>query len=484
VQFIVQEAPAWSVSMVVHMVTLVTMAMVTVSEPVPYKAHRLIVTPPKKEKKIEEVLEVITKKQPATLEENVPIEVKAPDTEIELQKVVIQPDGGPEASPAPMETSDFGLERVPSSDLLTVIGPRSSNGLKGRGMATKAQLVKLEGGSVASEKAVASALNWLASHQMPDGGWSFNHTGSPSCQGQCRDPGTLAQARNAATGLALLPFLGSGETHKDSRKYKTVVNNGLYFLINRMRIDSHGGALNESGGNMYSHGIASIALCEAYAMTHDKSLHRAAQLSLHYICYAQDPRGGGWRYSPRQKGDTSVVGWQLMALKSGYMAELTFPPSTIRKATEFLNSVQVDGGAMYGYTAPKTGEATTAIGLLSRMYLGWKRDNPALQRGIQFLDRRGPSTGNMYYNYYATQVMRHWEGPEWRRWNQRMRDHLVRSQAKQGHEKGSWFVGGGDMGAGPGGRLYCTAMATMILEVYYRHMPIYRSQSVDQDFPE
>ena len=35
-----------------------------------------------------------------------------------------------------------------------------------------------------------------------------------------------------------------------------------------------------------------------------------------------------------------------------------------------------------------------------------------------------------------------------------------------------------------GGRLYCTAMAAMILEVYYRYLPIYREQSIEEDFPE
>ena len=147
--------------------------------------------------------------------------------------------------------------------------------------------------------------------------------------------------------------------------------------------------------------------------------------------------------------------------------------------------MQSDGGADYGYhDARARGEATTAIGLLCRMYLGWKKDNPALQRGVQLLSRRGPSAGNMYYNYYATQVMRHWEGEEWKNWNRQMRDQLIHAQAKQGHEEGSWFTGSGDNGAGPGGRLYCTAMATMILEVYYRHMPIYRAQSVDRISPK
>lgn len=278
--------------------------------------------------------------------------------------------------------------------------------------------------------------------------------------------------------MALLPFLGAGQTHKEGQ-YKKEVQAGLYFLTTQMEGN---GSLADGGGRMYSHGLASIALCEAYAMTHDKSLAIPAQASLNYIVYAQDPVGGGWRYQARQAGDTSVVGWQLMALKSGHMAYLQVPPLTVAKASKFLDSVQSDSGSKYGYTTPGAGQATTAVGLLSRMYLGWKKDNGALQRGAEFLAAKGPSKGNMYYNYYATQVMRHMEGDLWTNWNNEMRDFLVNSQSKEGHTKGSWHIGG-DHGSERGGRLYCTSMATMILEVYYRHMPIYGKAAAEEDFP-
>lgn len=485
VQLVTHEAPAWMVSMVVHMVTLVTMAMVTVSEPTIYVPRQLTVTPP--EEKVEEVVD-LNDKLPTTLEErNIAVESVAMEEKQEPQTVEhtsFEPDNEPESAARAAEISEFGLEQMPKGEMLVAVGALRGSAFAGRGMAGDIQQVKREGGSEASEKAVALALKWLANHQMSDGGWSFDHTQAQGCDGQCRDPGKFAQARNAATGLALLPFLGTGQTHKDSKRYKAVIHNGLQFLVNNMRATSMGGALNEPGGMMYSHGIATIALCEAYAMTQDRNLAAPTRAALTFICAAQDPVGGGWRYQPRQKGDTSMVGWQLMALKSGHMAGFEIPASTTYKASLFLDSVQSGGGAAYGYLEPGQGTATTAIGLLCRMYLGWKRDNPVLQRGVLAVAKTGPSPNNFYYNYYATQVLRHWEGEEWENWNRQMRDQLVHSQAKQGHEAGSWFVSGGDLGAPTGGRLYCTAMATMILEVYYRYMPIYRSQSVEDDFPE
>ena len=58
---------------------------------------------------------------------------------------------------------------------------------------------------------------------------------------------------------------------------------------------------------------------------------------------------------------------------------------------------------------------------------------------------------------------------------------LISTQEKTGHAKGSWVMKG-DHSAERGGRLYCTSMATMILEVYYRHMPIYGKQAATDEF--
>jgi hypothetical protein len=393
----------------------------------------------------------------------------------------VNPTTDVDAAAIQVELSDFGERTAPKNDLMASVGAVTGSGLSGRGAAARGAMVKAAGGNDASEAAVAAALEWFANHQSADGGWNFDHREGGSCAGKCSEPGKLNACRTGATAMALLPFLGAGQTHVDG-KYKATVKRGLYFLTSQMKVNGNMGDLAQGGGSMYSHGLSSIVLCEAYAMTHDKALMAPAQMSLNHIVYAQDPVGGGWRYQPRQAGDTSAVGWQLMALKSGHLAYLQVPPRTIQGAVKFLDSVQIESGAKYGYTGPGAGQATTAVGLLCRMYLGWKKDHPGIERGVEYISKTGPSKSNMYYNYYATQVMRHYEGEKWDQWNKVMRDFLVESQEKNGHAKGSWHFKG-DHGAESGGRIYVTSMATMVLEVYYRHMPIYGKAAAQDEFP-
>ena len=122
----------------------------------------------------------------------------------------------------------------------------------------------------------------------------------------------------------------------------------------------------------------------------------------------------------------------------------------------------------------------TAVGLLIRMYTGWHRDDPRLARGVEFLADQKPAPRDMYFNYYSTQVIHHFGGDKWTAWNEMMREHLIATQATTGHERGSWFFV--DQHGSRGGRLYTTAMCTMILEVYYRHMPLYTDNVVKNDW--
>jgi hypothetical protein len=358
-------------------------------------------------------------------------------------------------------------------DLLQAVDAMMQGKLNRRTPSGRPEGIRYGGGTTQSEEAVERALRWIAAHQRPDGSWSFNHL-SDACQHYCTHPGSEAST-TAATGMALLPFLGAGYTHRDG-EYQAVVQAGLDYLKKRGLKISYGTDLRD--GSMYGHALATIALCEAFGMTHDEDLKAAAQGGLDYIGYVQDLNTGGWRYNPGESGDTTVTGWMLMALKSGQMARLNVQSPAIFSAQRFLNSVQNQDGSQYGYQSRKPRAATTAVGLLCRMYTGWRRDNPGLIKGIDHLKAWGPSDDCLYYDYYATQVLFHWGGPEWDAWNRKLREHLISRQETAGHPTGSWYFESQQSGAG--GRLYNTAMAAMILEVYYRFMPLYGEEAIRQ----
>lgn len=325
--------------------------------------------------------------------------------------------------------------------------------------------VDRNGGSEASEAAVERGLAWLARHQAVDGSWRFDLSGC-QCDGGCSFPGTVTST-TAATGIALLPFLGAGFTHEQGT-YRETVTRGLYYLMSRMQLSARGGDLGE--GTMYGHGVASLALAEALGMTGDRMLQPYVRDAVRFIETAQDLHGGGWRYLPGQAGDTTVTAWQLAALKSGTLAGIPVPSPTIDGVCRFLDRVQVRNGEGYGYLSPQDRPCTSAVGLLCRVYTTWP-DQATVDRGLGRLAKPGPGSEDVYRNFYLSQALLLRDHPAWKRWNTRNRDQLVGRQARLGHEAGSWAFADSD--TRPGGRLGHTALAVLTLEVYYRLLPIY-----------
>ena len=106
---------------------------------------------------------------------------------------------------------------------------------------------------------------------------------------------------------------------------------------------------------------------------------------------------------------------------------------------------------------------------------GFKRSALTV-RGVEYLNQHTIDWNeekNVYYWYYATQVTHHMEGEAWKKWNAVMRQELPKNQVQNGKEGGSWDPSG-DRWASYGGRLYETCLCIYMLEVYYRHLPIYK----------
>lgn len=342
-------------------------------------------------------------------------------------------------------------------------------GLAGREAVARAQLAASKGGNLASEQAVEDGLKWIVGHQMKDGSWGLKHQRAISCN--CPDEGER-ESKTAATGLSLLAILGAGYTHRIG-PYQSSVDKGLSYLIKTQR--PNGGWLGDSD-RMYSHAIATLALSEAYQLTKDPAILMPLDKARQYMVNSQNKsdsrRKGSWGYEPGQPGDITLTGWHIAALKSTQSAGMSNPPDTLRLAERFVDSLATSEGR-FGYTDPSKGtSATTAIGLFSKMLLGLHRESPLLVQGGDYLVELGPSDHDIYYNYYATQVLFHRQGNDWRSWNQKMRDFLIGTQVqKPGHLHGSWYFH--DNHGKVGGRLYTTCMAVMTLEVYYRYLPLY-----------
>jgi hypothetical protein len=485
-----RAVPAWMVSMLLHVMIILILGLITVAEPVKVinvlSATAMVDDGPEIEEfQIEEM-------DPGEISESEELTEPVPEMSESLEMLEPIEVTPMEVSEVALDMPDMVSDLAPSTASLQTLTQMAVQPLDSRSAEAKKRLLKAYGGTASSESAVTDALKWLARHQMANGGWTYQH--NLVCNGACGDPGDPKHVSklNSATAMALLPFMGAGQTHIKGN-YRGVVLQGLQFLVRNAKPGMMKGVpvldFTEGAGNMYDQGLAAIALCEAYAMTEDPELLAPAQAAINFIAFAQC-RDGGWYYGPQQPdGDTSVTGWQVMALKSAYMGHLNVPPKAVQGSVSFLDKVGSDEGDIYGYRK-KEKRATNrpgcvAIGLLCRMYTGWDKTHPGIVKGVGHLSKIGVDKRDIYYNYYAAQVLRHYGGKDWDKFNIELRDWLVAEQSQERGEKGSWHFPNSRSHRGPleGGRLASTAFATMILEVYYRHMPLYADSASEEDFP-
>ena len=345
------------------------------------------------------------------------------------------------------------------------------------------------GGGRETETAVNAALAWLAQSQSSDGRWDASRFGAGRemvVLGQDRG-GTGADADAGITALALLAFLGAGQTHH-SGDYQPAVRKGLDYLVQGQAADGNLGGEAGLYARMYCHSMATFALAEALATTGDPALRPAVQRAVDYSLRAQNPSTGGWRYRPGDMGDTSQLGWQLMSLWSAERAGINIPPQSWTGAERFLRSVrrgQSGGLASYRSDSPvstsMTAEALYCRQLVSET-LGGSRDDAAAFEASQQLLRSLPEPArvNLYYWYYASlalhrqQLLSDQNGLAWQTWNNAMSSVLVAKQSGDGADAGSWDPE--CIWGGYGGRVYSTALSALCLEVYYRYAPTASSE--------
>jgi len=349
----------------------------------------------------------------------------------------------------------------------------------------KRRLIAKGGGSRATESAVEAALRWLAKHQEADGRWDTQKYGAQH------------KTDTAATGFALLAFLGAGHTERVGQ-YKDNVRRAVAWLKSRQQANGLIFDQTDAGGHRgvgYPHAIAGMAMAEAAGMANIADTKAAAQRAIDYSTKVHQQGTGydksGFRYKAKQAGDLSVSGWFVMQLKSAKVAGLNVDHGSFEGAIRFLDSVERKGAggdkgygsaSIYSYMPTNHHEHTahrlTAIGNLCRQFLGWKKED--LQASVSwFMDKGGVPDGwgegqtDLYYWYYGTLCVFQQGGDLWKRWNEAMKKTLCESQRRGGDEDGSWDPVGSY--SKEWGRVGQTAIGALCLEVYYRYLPMYKN---------
>ncbi|MGE3818670.1 MAG: hypothetical protein AB7I30_04495, partial [Isosphaeraceae bacterium] len=402
------------------------------------------------------------------------------------------------SSPLPLaRVIPRGVPALP--DVLGAAGGRPINDVpevyRSRLDPNRSALAYRSGASPASEQAVERALDWLARHQDVDGRWdgstaryddgkavkgdddyTIHCPAGEACFGEC----VYWEADTALTGLALLSFLGAGYTQTDG-KYAETVGKGLDFLRAAQKPDGDLRGSSKAVG-MYCHAMASIALCEAYALTGDERLRDPVARAIGFLARSRARDGQAWRYAPGAPvGDTSILGWVVMALKSAREVGVEVPSALQSGTLTWLARVasgDARGLARYQPWDDVT-PTMTAEAWVCRQFLGVGGPGPASTEAASYLLAHGPKTSeyNLYYWYYGTLAMYQHGGAAWTRWNGEVRDAIVSRQRIRGHMAGSWDPDTSPYGT-KGGRIYCTALATLSLEVYYRYLRLYDAPSI------
>jgi prenyltransferase beta subunit len=301
-----------------------------------------------------------------------------------------------------------------------------------------------------TQKAIDRALQWLAGKQNKDGSWS---------------DGPYAH-NTAITSFALLAFMSQGHLPNQGL-YGPEVAKGARFLMAASR-PQDGYLVGARGGNMYCHGMATLALAELWGSTGDDSIRPVLQKAVDLIIRTQNPQGG-WRYEPSPTGaDISVTIMQVMALRAANNGGLHVPAATMKKAIAYIESCynkQV-GGFSYMPGGQGPGFARTAAGACV-LFLTNKDKAKEIPKAVQFLKANFEAREHFYYgHYYAAHAMHQVGGKDWEDWYANLVKYFVPKQTGDG----SWST----MRGRSAGAVYQTSIAVIILSVPAHYLPIFQ----------
>ncbi len=351
----------------------------------------------------------------------------------------------------------------------------------------KARALKLYGGSERTETAVAKGLAYLARIQGKNGAWGDLGVVDEKY-------GRVAVGKSA---LCTLAFLGAGHTPDSATEHSALVARAIAFLLAVQDPDS--GHFGETSA--YDHGIATYAIAECFALTHDQRLRAALERAIEHVLAMQSRRDderfrGGWgyyfadgsHYDPWPR--TSITAWQVMALESARLSGLEVPDRAFDEARVFLVHAHDPKLGAYRYnheperlsSAYPTLPASTPAALFALALLGEDISSAAHEVSREYVLARAPNgfrysgerdfvlraQGNPYFWYYGTLAMFRVGGAQWQRWNTTLQESLLPAQSKDGSWQpiDAYSKYAHDSAAD---KSYTTALCVLSLEIYYRY---------------
>jgi hypothetical protein len=334
--------------------------------------------------------------------------------------------------------------------------------------------------------AMRTGLDYLAEQQtvMRDGS-------VPAAQGTFHAP-------IGVTALAALAWMSGGSTPTRGPHSGALVRSIEYLLGHQVPKgeDRAGwiGAPEDQQSKSHGHGLATLALSQAFTLSPrsplGKRIQVALEASVERIKVSQGIEGG-WYYeaqrSPEHEGSVTVC--HVQALRGARNAGVHVDPNIIANAIAYVRRLQTtEGGFKYSFTQPETSVALTGA-CLSTMHAAGIYEDKDVERAYDWIWRElaGRKDDNQrgvyasqaqfpfYERFYLSQAL--WHNPDaevFRRWSQPLVHQLLITQERDGSWNDVRYDTRGTKHEGRYGSCYATAMNCLFLSVPEGTLPIFR----------
>jgi hypothetical protein len=297
-----------------------------------------------------------------------------------------------------------------------------------------------------SHSFVEWGLWYLTGRQEDDGRWDAAKWGAGSASDV------------EVTALSLLAYLAAGYTGESGR-FQFAVNAATKYLSSKQ---TESGLIGSS--DLREHATAGLALTEYWAMTKLPALEKPVRQAHDYLRRCQLP-SGAWpsRKSTRPDDATDIL--TLMMLKSGKLAGIKLADQALKKAGACIQS-KLDA-------PPKSQDLQPVPGAyLASFFSGAPDDQKRREtlRAFLELSPRGV-LGDPYACWFATLGSFNHGGSAWKSWDPKMKARIFGEFRTKGPDFGGWLTGGEE--SQRLGKIGTTALRLLVLEIYYRYLPIY-----------